>query len=163
PVADRTRLALERLESRNEQRVVQLELPQALDTPLVSGDVIRVFSAVDAALSMQRQNKRVRIEGEVLVPGEYVLPPASSISDALTLPDLSLEDGDRVYLPPRPTSVGVFGSVFNAGSYLFMPSRTLGDYLRLAGGPTKGADEGSVFVVRANGQVISTRQDSTWF
>jgi hypothetical protein len=37
--------------------------------------------------------------------------------------------------------------------------------LRLAGGPTKGADEASVFVVRVNGQVVSSRQQASgsWF
>jgi protein involved in polysaccharide export with SLBB domain len=80
------------------------------------------------------------------------------------LPDLALEDGDRIYVPSRPTTVGVFGSVYNAGSYLYLDDRRLADYLRLAGGPTKGADEGSVFMVRANGSVISGRQRSTgWF
>jgi polysaccharide biosynthesis/export protein len=76
-----------------------------------------------------------------------------------------LEDGDRLYVPPRPTTVGVFGSVFNTGSYLYGDGRTLDDYLRLAGGPTKGADEGSIFVIRSNGQVISGRQSGSdsWF
>src|SRR5262249_38214322 len=154
--------------------------------------------------------KRVRIEGEVVRPGEYVLPAQSSVNDALRvaggltpaayvfgtefsresvritqqenyeralrdletefakatstqrtatadeataqtaraaatsrlidrlraakptgrivlqlppeggqLPDLALEDGDRLFVPPRPSTVGVFGSVFNAGSYLY--------------------------------------------
>ena len=85
-------------------------------------------------------------------------------SDAAELPDIVLEDGDRLIVPPKPTTVGVFGSVFNSGSYLYSAGRSLGDYLRLAGGPIKGADEGSAFVVRANGQVVSSRQQkSTWF
>ena len=67
-------------------------------------------------------------------------------------------------IPPQPSAVGVFGSVFNAGSYLFQNTRTLGEYVKLAGGPTKGADEASLFVVRANGQVVSSRQNKTgWF
>jgi hypothetical protein len=37
------------------------------------------------------------------------------------------------------------------------------DFLKLAGGPTKGADTGSVFVLRANGSVVSSRQKSGWF
>lgn len=251
PVADRTRVALERMDERNARRVVQLELPAAKTTPLVDGDVLRAFSGVEAALSAQLQNKRVRVDGEVTRPGEYVLPPNSTLLDALRaaggltplsylygtqftrlsvqrtqqenyeralrdletdfarasstqrvssgeqaaqreaqqastarlverlrslqpsgrvvlqwpsngadLPPLTLEDGDRLYIPPRPTTVGVFGSVFNTGSYLHNPGRTLGDYLRLAGGPTNGADEGSVFVVRANGQVVSERQSA---
>ena len=256
PVADRTRVALERLDNRNAQRVVQLQLPEQDSAALANGDVVRVFSAVNAGLSVQRQNKRVRVEGEVLRPGEYVLPANSSLSDALRaaggltpsaylfaanfqresvrvsqqenlnralrdmetelvresstqrvstaeeatgaaarasansqlierlrslqptgrlvfqiapdaneLPEISLEDGDRLFVPPKPSTVGVFGSVFNTGSYLYNSLRTVDDYLRLAGGPTKGADESSVFVVRVNGQVVSSRQQvsGSWF
>ena len=35
--------------------------------------------------------------------------------------------------------------------------------LRLAAGPTKGADEGSIFVVRANGNVVSSMEGGNWF
>ena len=33
--------------------------------------------------------------------------------------------------------------------------------LRLAGGPTRGADTSSTFVIRANGSVVSAKQQST--
>jgi protein involved in polysaccharide export with SLBB domain len=78
--------------------------------------------------------------------------------NASQLPDLALEDGDRIYVPSQSTSVGVFGSVFNSGSFVFSTSKTVEDYLRLAGGPTRGADKGSMFVIRANGSVVSARQ-----
>ncbi|MEP7282110.1 MAG: sugar ABC transporter substrate-binding protein, partial [Rubrivivax sp.] len=72
--------------------------------------------------------------------------------------------GDRLTVPPRPTTIGVFGSVFNGGSYLFTDGRNIDEYLRLAGGPTRGADEGSVFVIRANGSVVSALQTNKgWF
>lgn len=35
--------------------------------------------------------------------------------------------------------------------------------MRLAGGPTKGADEGSVSVIRASGDVVRARQAAGWF
>ncbi len=253
-VADTSRLAIERLNERNSVRVAQIELPAAGNAALRSGDVIRAFNAVNVALPVQRQNKRVRIEGEVASPGEYVMPADSSLADALRkaggltsgaflygaefsresvrntqqqnyeralrdletdlarsassqrisnpeeataqaaalqgsnrlverlravkptgrvvlqlpteggqLPELALEDGDRLYVPPRPTTVGVFGSVFNAGSYLHTIGRDMSDYLRLAGGPTRGADDGSTFVVRANGSVISSLSSGSWF
>jgi len=57
----------------------------------------------------------------------------------------------------------VFGSVFNAGSYLFKDGSSVDDVMKLAGGPTRGADAESVFVLRANGSVISARQDGRWF
>ena len=256
PVADRTRVALERLDSRNARRVVQLQLLEQDAAAWVNGDVIRVFSAVELGLSVQRKNKRVRVDGEVMRPGEYVLPATSSLSDAINaaggptreaylfaavfqrqsvrasqqetlnralcntetelvresatqrvataeeaagasargtanarlierlrslqpngrmvfqiapdaiaLPDIRLEDSDRLSIPPTPSAVGVFGSVFNTGNDLYSPTRTVDDYLRLAGGPTKGADESSVSVVRVNGQVVSSRQlgSGLWF
>jgi protein involved in polysaccharide export with SLBB domain len=253
-VADRSRVAVERVSERNERRVRQLALPADGVAPLDAGDVIRVFSAVDAVLPLDRQNKRVRIEGEVQRPGTYIMPPESTIADALRiagnltpgafvfgtefnresvratqqvnfdralrdlelelnrraastrisgteeaiaqaqqrtsseqllarlrdakptgrivlqlqpdareLPSMALEDGDRLYVPPVPTTVGVFGSVFNAGSYLYGAQRKVDDYLRLAGSPTRGADKESIFIVRANGSVISAQQDpSNW-
>ena len=82
--------------------------------------------------------------------------------DSLELPDMALEDGDRIYVPARPTTVGVFGSVFNPSSYIFQQGRTLADYMRLAGGPTRSADAGSTFVIRANGNVASQRQATGW-
>ena len=253
-VADRSRLAVERIDDRATVRIVQLALPAAGNSTLMNGDVLRAFSAIDNALPVQRQNKRVRVEGEVARPGEYVLPPQSSIADALAtaggltekayvfgaefsresvrstqqlnydralrdletdlarnvstqrtsnaeeasaaagresanarlltalraqrpsgrivlqlppngreLPPLELEDGDRLLVPPRPSSVGVFGSVFNAGSYLYSEGRAVDEYLNLAGGPTRGADAGSAFVIRANGSVVSGRQSGSWF
>ena len=253
-VADTTRLAIERLDDRNTVRITQIELPQGQATLLRNGDVLRAFNSTSVALPVQRQNKRVRVEGEVARPGEFVLPPQSSVSDALRaaggftpaayvfgtefsresvrltqqenyeralrdletefakatstqrtstadeaaaqsaratgttrlierlrairptgrvvlqlrpdsteLPELALEDGDRLYIPPRPTTVGVFGSVFNGGSYLYSSDRNLAEYLNLAGGPTRGADQASVFVIRANGSVVANPQGKGWF
>ncbi len=254
PVADAKRLTLERLGERDKLRVVELALPDSDSRSLSQGDVLRAVSAVAAAGSQLRQNKRVRVEGEVAKPGMYVIPAGSTLADALNLaggpttaaylfgseleresvrigqqenyeralrdietefaraaatqrttnaeeaaaqgsrgtatsrlierlravrptgrvvleltpesaelPPLLVEDGDRLYLPAKPNTVGVFGSVFSVGSYLHAGQRSLGDYLQLAGGPTRGADRDSIFVIRANGTVISESQSAGWF
>lgn len=256
PVADTTRLSVQHLSDRNSINVVEYQLPAQAGTVPSNGDVMKAFSVVATALAIQRQNKHIRIEGEVGAPGDYILPPNSTISDAMrlagglspqayvfgteldresvrktqqenydralrdletdftratstqhslsaddaaaqatsaqnaqklierlratrpsgriilqlapdarALPDMALEDGDRIYVPAYPTTVGVFGSVFNGGTYVYHANSTIDDYLRQAGGPTRGADNGSTFVVRANGGVISARQvggDSFW-
>jgi protein involved in polysaccharide export with SLBB domain len=36
-------------------------------------------------------------------------------------------------------------------------------YIALAGGPTRGADKGSEFVIRANGSVVSARQGASFW
>jgi protein involved in polysaccharide export with SLBB domain len=83
--------------------------------------------------------------------------------DATALPDLPLEDGDTISIPSRGTSIGIFGSVFNSGSFVYEPGHTTEQYLALAGGPTHGADKHSIFMLRANGSVISAQQGSSFW
>ncbi len=251
-VADRSRVAIERLADRATGRVAEVALPTQQGTALGTGDLVRVFSAINAVLPKDKQRKRVRVEGEVAHPGDYILPAGSTTADAVAaagglspaaflfgtefsresvrqtqqenydralrdletdmakgqasrragtaeevnsqgasasanarlierlrlvrptgrvvlpiapdatqLPTLALEDGDRLYIPSQGTSVGVFGSVFNAGSFVYSTGRTTEDYLKLAGGPTRGADKDSMFVIRANGSVVSARQSAS--
>ncbi len=83
--------------------------------------------------------------------------------DATGLPNLPLEDGDAIHVPPRSSSVGVFGSVFSTGSFIYEPGHTTEQYLALAGGPTRGADKDSIFMIRANGSVVSSRQGASFW
>ncbi|MFL6681010.1 MAG: SLBB domain-containing protein [Burkholderiaceae bacterium] len=253
-VADRSRVAIERLADRATGKVTELGLPEHQRDTMATGDLVRAFSAVAAALPQVRQNEHVRIEGEVAHPGDYILPPGSRIADALraaggmtaaaypfgtdfrresvrrvqqvnydqalrsfetdmaksqanqratsaeelnsqassaqsnarllerlrqikptgrvvlqlppdaaTLPDLPLEDGDTLSIPQRGSSVGIFGSVFNTGSFVYESGHTTQQYLALAGGPTRSADKGSIFMIRANGSVISAQQGSSFW
>lgn len=73
-------------------------------------------------------------------------------------PDLTIENNDHIFVPPRPKTVSVFGAVFQSGAFLYSSGSRVRDYLHLAGGPQRIADKGEVFVVRANGSVLSSRQ-----
>lgn len=77
------------------------------------------------------------------------------------LPDVPLEDGDRLIVPSLPSSVGVYGAVFNENAFLYKPGKRVSDYLAQAGGTTRYADDGSTFVIRADGSVVSKR-DTGW-
>src|SRR5262249_18356991 len=57
-------------------------------------------------------------------------------------------------------TVNVIGSVYNRGSFIFKPGKSVADYLRLAGGPTRGSDKGREFVLRADGSTVSKQQGS---
>lgn len=77
--------------------------------------------------------------------------------------DVELEHGDTVNIPRRPNFVTVTGSVFSAGSFVHLPGKTVADYLRKSGGPTKGADRKNMYVIRANGEVVSASQSGRFF
>jgi len=61
-------------------------------------------------------------------------------------------------VPSQPSMVSVFGSVYSENSFVYKPDKRVADYLSQAGGPTRGADEGSIYVLRADGSVKSKRQ-----
>ena len=79
------------------------------------------------------------------------------------LPDIVLEDGDRLVVPQRPSMVSVFGTVFNESAFLYRDDKTVSDYLTQAGGPKKEADQKSIYLLRADGSVISKRGSGTFF
>ncbi len=76
--------------------------------------------------------------------------------DARQLPgDLVLENNDSIYVPPQPITVGVFGAVPTPASFAYAQDRRIRDYIELAGGIQKMGEDDEVFVVRANGTVLS--------
>lgn len=93
--------------------------------------------------------------------GRIVLELPAQQAQLRDLPDLTLEDGDRFAIPAAPAVVGVVGSVYNQNAFIYRPNQRLADYLARAGGPTKDADPASIYVVKADGSVISRRQ-SGW-
>lgn len=94
--------------------------------------------------------------------GRVVLSLAPDARETEQLPGIVLEDGDRFVVPHTPATVGVAGEVYNQGALLYRPRLRVRDYLRDAGGPTRGADSGRMFVLRADGRVVSRQMDSLW-
>jgi protein involved in polysaccharide export with SLBB domain len=77
---------------------------------------------------------------------------------ATSLPsDLVLENNDHIVIPPMIRTVGVFGSVYRPASFLLDPDNKLRvkDLVEKAGGVQRQGDKGNIFVVRANGEVIT--------
>lgn len=67
--------------------------------------------------------------------------------------DLRLRDGDTLKIPQRPDQVQVLGQVYNQAALLFRRDFSPDDYVALAGGTTRFADESHIYVIRANGEV----------
>lgn len=76
--------------------------------------------------------------------------------------DLLVEEGDELYVPYHQTTVAVVGEVQHASSHRFKNGMTVDDYLQLAGGFRKRADDERVYVIRADGSVFVPNQ-SSWF
>ncbi|MEO8008910.1 MAG: SLBB domain-containing protein, partial [Betaproteobacteria bacterium] len=140
----RLEVEMQRSGARRAQGVVATEQAQSLE-----GEA----QAQRALLAKLRQ---IRATGRIVLE---VKPDAKSLKD---LPDLVLEDGDRLLVPARPSTVSVFGSVYNQNAYIYKQGKQVGDYIAQAGGPTKDADKSSLYVLKADGSVIS-KQQGGWF
>jgi polysaccharide biosynthesis/export protein len=104
-----------------------------------------VMSANQSLVSRLRQS---RATGRIVL---NLAPLSDSVS---SLPEMILEDGDRLVIPSRPSTIQVIGAVFNQNAFLFESDATVGRYLRLAGGPAREADRNQIFVLRADGSVL---------
>ena len=87
--------------------------------------------------------------------GRIVLNLRPHAMGEAALPDLALEDGDRLLVPSAPATVEVIGAVYNQGAFLYRGNARADDYLHLAGGPNREADHSHEYILRADGSVSS--------
>ena len=112
-------------------------------------EVSAVNASVEAERSTLEKLRQLKATGRIVLN----LHPDDHAVDSI--PDIPLEDGDQFYVPARGIAVNVVGDVYNPGSFVQQPGKTVNAYLKNAGGPTRDADSGRTFVVRANGAVVS--------
>lgn len=76
--------------------------------------------------------------------------------------DIQLLNGDSVEIPKEPGFVLVIGQVYNTNAVTYVPGKNAGWYLAQGGGATSLGNKGAIFIVRANGEVVS-RQGGEWW
>lgn len=80
-----------------------------------------------------------------------------------TTADVQVRDGDVLFVPKKAGYVMVSGQVFNPTAISFRPGHSAKWYLSQAGGYSQLADKKAVFVIRADGSVISAKNNSEGF
>jgi len=77
------------------------------------------------------------------------------------IPQIKLENGDRLLVPARPVFVNVLGAVNIESAPLWRPNTRVKDYLEVTG-VTADADKENTFVMRTDGTVVSASTRG-WF
>jgi protein involved in polysaccharide export with SLBB domain len=93
--------------------------------------------------------------------GRVVLDMKPRFATTADIPDFTLEDGDTFYIPPKLSTVQVAGEVYNANAFRYQPGKRLKAYLNDAGGATREADQKRIFVIRADGTVVSRQSHNS--
>jgi polysaccharide export outer membrane protein len=129
----------------------------------LSSRVTSPQQAATAQTSLVGQRDLVERLRHTTLNGRIVFNMEEQAQGLDTLPDLPLENGDRLYIPARPSTVNVIGDVFSQTSFLQRDDFRTGDYLKMAGGTARSADKSHMFLIRADGSVVSRRVTSPLF
>ncbi len=142
-------------QERLDMMIAQTEQQVARQAAQASLNVRSNDEAVAARASVELQQASLEKLRQLRASGRIVLNLHPNDHTVDNIPDIPLEDGDQFFVPSRPIVVNVVGDVYNQGSFIQQPGKTVTTYLRSSGGPTRDADKGRIFVVRANGAVVS--------
>jgi polysaccharide export outer membrane protein len=76
--------------------------------------------------------------------------------------DVVVRDGDKLLIPKQSQEITILGEVQSPTSHVYKVGLTRDEYIAKSGGTTQKADRKRIYVVRANGDVV-TGQRSGWF
>jgi protein involved in polysaccharide export with SLBB domain len=107
-----------------------------------------------AAGQANEQNLLISLR-QIRATGRIVLDFSPDSKGTSSLPDITMQDGDNFIVPSVPATVDIVGAVYDQNSFLFTPHGKVGDYLHMAGGPSRDADRKHEFLIHADGKVVS--------
>jgi protein involved in polysaccharide export with SLBB domain len=113
--------------------------------------------ALSVGQSLLEQLKSAKAVGRLVIDLNAVIK--SPVGSPL---DVALREGDQLIVPKQKQEVTVIGEVQNTTSHFYREELTRDDYIGLSGGATRKADKGRIYIVRANGGVVSS-ESSGWF
>ncbi len=154
-------IVLERDDVRQLEEHGRRELIQRLETSAVAVHISPNTTGKDQAdviqAVQQQQTQAIARLRSQPVPGRLVI----TISDDIaawedTSNDIPLRAGDSTTVPKKPNFVLSYGQVYNANAITYKPGKTADWYLKQAGGPTQLANKKGIYIIRANGSVVSS-------
>ncbi|MDP4299860.1 polysaccharide biosynthesis/export family protein [Leptothrix discophora] len=160
-----------REETRRQQQValddaiLRLESKLSSDTATATANLsatdVQAATALRAAQAEANRAQLQRLKS-IKSNGRIALELPTTASTLRDLPALSLEDGDRVSIPPKPAFVFAVGAVANNNALLWRSGKKMKDYLDAAGVDVE-ADLENSFIVRADGTVLHASRRGWWF
>jgi protein involved in polysaccharide export with SLBB domain len=133
---------------------VQTQITRAALIP-AENDKVEQASLQQKAEALLMLKNMIESSDQKMAIGRIVLN-INSLAELQGSPsDIALEEHDEIVVPKRPASVNVIGQVHGATAVLYDPALTVRDYIDRAGGFSEIADKDEMFVVKANGAIVS--------
>jgi polysaccharide biosynthesis/export protein len=150
---------LESLANRLQGDLAALSLEVVASSAAVSGGAGGASASQGLVIGQQllAQLRDTKPVGRLVIDVERVIKGRPGGSE-----DVILKDGDKLAIPKKMQEVTILGEVQSQTSHVFEGGLTRDDYIAKSGGITQKADRKRIYVVRANGDVISG-SGSGWF
>jgi protein involved in polysaccharide export with SLBB domain len=148
---EREQVQIDRLAERLQSDLASAALQAAAANQGQAGQALTVGQ------SLLNQLKSTKAVGRLVIDlNNVVASPPGSANDVV------LREGDQLIIPKLKQEVTVIGEVQNTTSHFYKEHLTRDDYIGLSGGATRKADRGRIYIVRADGSVVSS-EGSGWF
>jgi polysaccharide export outer membrane protein len=148
----RERDQLELLTNRMQSDLTSLSLEALATSTSTSSASGGANAAQGLAIGQQliQQLRETKPVGRLVLNVDEVLKGPSGASG-----DVVLRDGDKLLVPKKTQEITILGEVQSPTSHVFRAGLTRDDYIARSGGSTQKADRKRIYVVRANGDVVS--------
>ena len=111
--------------------------------------------ALETGQAMLNQLRTTPATGRTVIPLDEIIAGRSET-------EIELRDGDVLMVPKRSQEVTVIGEVQYPTTHIFEAGIDRDAYVERSGGLTRRADDGRVYIVRANGEVVAD-SGGRWF
>jgi protein involved in polysaccharide export with SLBB domain len=155
PAAVFERIDVREMQQRSRQDLIQrMEQESAVVKSAVTASGTEEAALQQAA--MQQRQRMIEALRRAPVSGRLVVHIREGQKGFAGSPDdIELRAGDTLEIPKQPGFVVIVGQVYNANAISYAPGKNAGWYLSHAGGATGLASKKAIFIIRANGSVIS--------
>jgi protein involved in polysaccharide export with SLBB domain len=150
---------LEVLANRFQRDLTSLSLESLATSATSANPAASAGAAEGLAIGQEliQQLKNTKPVGRLVIDLEHVVrAPAGAPGDVV------LRDGDKLLIPKNNQEITILGEVQSPTSHVFKVGLTRDDYIAKSGGVTQRADRKRIYIVRANGDVVSGER-SGWF
>jgi len=156
-VQKRQQELIDRMVEQLEQEVARSSAKET-SAALSGEDVEAQKQILEARKVLITRLRSLRAQGRIIIH----LPGSGKLEG--TDDDLEIEAGDQLEVPRTPQVVNVIGRVYNPTGVVYNRANpTAGYYLRKVGGPTEDADRDHIFVVLADGSVLTRETTNRGF
>jgi protein involved in polysaccharide export with SLBB domain len=155
----RERDQLDLLANRLQSYLTSLSL-SVVSSSTISGNANGAAGGAQALAIGQQlmtQLRQVKPVGRLVIDMNRVLKGRPGMSE-----DVLVRDGDKLLIPKQTQEITILGEVQSPISHVYQAGLTRDDYIAKSGGTTQKADRKRIYVVRANGNVVSGER-AGWF